>query len=362
MEDIIERYREVIIQIGTPYHAGTGFYLRSANLFITNEHIIRDNPSAVVENPNFGRKLVQVVYADSRYDLAFLKPDWEVDIAPMELGNSDRLKAGDSVLALGHPMGLKFAFTYGIVSNPMQMRNNIPFIQHDAALNPGNSGGPLIDDQGLIVGLNNFFLQDSDNIGFSLPIKFLQEALEDYTSHYGEVAARCTACSNIVFEKAMEADSPYCPYCGAYLSLPNSVDEYEPEGVAQTLESMIEATEHDVRLSRRGPNSWEIQHGSAQLQISYYEKNGLITGDAYLCLLPKTNIQPLYEYLLRQNHQLKGLTFSIKEQDIILSLIIFDRYLNVDTGLQLLKYLFDKADYYDNILVDHYGALWKNQP
>jgi len=56
---------------------------------------------------------------------------------------------------------------------------------------------------------------------------------------------------------------------------------------------------------------------------------------------------------------MEGLNFSIKEQDIILSLLIYDRYLNVDTGIQLFKHLFEKADYYDNILVEEYGALWK---
>ena len=84
-------------------------------------------------------------------------------------------------------------------------------------------------------------------------------------------------------------------------------------------------------------------------------------GDASLCSLPKENINPLYEYLLKQNYEIEGLTFSIKENDIVLSLLIYDRYLNMDTGMKLFKYLFEKADYYDNILVDKYGAIWKNE-
>ena len=122
---------------------------------------------------------------------------------------------------------------------------------------------------------------------------------------------------------------------------------------------MLEKAGHNVQLSRRGPNNWEMQKGSAKINISYYEKTGLITGDAYLCLLPQRNIKKLYEYLLRQNYETESLTFSIKEQDIILSLLIYDRYLNVDTGLKLFEHLFERADYYDNILVEEYGALWK---
>ena len=77
--------------------------------------------------------------------------------------------------------------------------------------------------------------------------------------------------------------------------------------------------------------------------------------------MPKDNINPLYEYLLKQNYEIEGLTFSIKENDIVLSLLIYDRYLNMDTGMKLFKYLFERADYYDNILVEEYGAIWKNE-
>ena len=84
-------------------------------------------------------------------------------------------------------------------------------------------------------------------------------------------------------------------------------------------------------------------------------------GDAFLATLPRKEIKPIYEYLLRQNFSIEGLTFSIKGQDIILSLLIYDRYLNLETGKTLFNHLFKKADDYDNILVEQYGASWKLQ-
>jgi len=75
--------------------------------------------------------------------------------------------------------------------------------------------------------------------------------------------------------------------------------------------------------------------------------------------LPKENIKPIYEYILRENHANKTITFAVHEQDILLSLLIYDRYLNEDTGMQLLQMLFAKADHYDNILVEQFGARWK---
>ncbi|MDO8366771.1 MAG: hypothetical protein Q7T20_08255, partial [Saprospiraceae bacterium] len=70
---------------------------------------------------------------------------------------------------------------------------------------------------------------------------------------------------------------------------------------------------------------------------------------------------PLYEYLLRENYTNEALTLSVHEQDIVLSLLIFDRYLNEETGQAMLRNLFEKADYYDNKLVEEFGATWKQE-
>ena len=359
MKEVIEIYRSVVIQIATPYCTGTGFYLKGPNLIVTNEHVVRDNREVVIDGQGFGKQLVKVIFLDPKYDLAFLAPPKAVDLPAIHLAEQDTLTAGDRVVAVGHPFGFKYSATQGIISNPRHEVDDIAYYQHDAALNPGNSGGPLVNLDGEVVGVNTFKVEGGDNIGISLPVKYLAAAIREFTQAGGKLGVRCQACSNLVFEDTI--DHNYCPHCGAKIELPSQVEEYEPVGVAKTIEEMLERSEHHVLLSRRGPNNWQILKGSAKINISYYEKTGLITGDAYLCLLPKSNIKPLYEYLLRQNYDLEGLTFSIKGQDIILSLLIYDRYLNVDTGLKLFKHLFEKADFYDNILVEDYGALWKGE-
>jgi len=161
----------------------------------------------------------------------------------------------------------------------------------------------------------------------------------------------------LVFEN--DKKDKYCPNCGSKIEIPSEVEEYEPIGVAKTIENMLVDTGHRVHLARRGPFNWEVEQGSAKISVSYYEKTGLIIGDAYLCSLPQKDIKPLYEFLLRQNYENEGLTFSVKGQDIVLSLFIYDRYLNKATGVKLIQHLFDRADYYDNILVEDYGAIWK---
>jgi serine protease Do len=359
MKEIIDLYRRVVIQIATPYSTGTGFYLKAPHLIITNEHVIRGNKEVVIDGETFKKQLVRVLFTDPKFDLAFLEAPRGIDVSEVVLGLEEVVAEGDQILAIGHPFGLKYTATQGIVSNTVHEINDIQYIQHDAALNPGNSGGPLVSRSGNVVGVNTFIIRDGNNIGFSLPIQYVADTIEEYGGADGRVGVRCSSCANIVFEGTI--DNGYCPFCGAKVELPSEAEEYDPVGVAKTIEEMLVNAGHDVQLSRRGPNNWEIAQGSARINISYYEKTGLITGDAYLCLLPKQNIKPLYTYLLRQNYDMEGLTFSIKGQDIILSLLIYDRYLNVDTGMKLFKHLFEQADFYDNILVEEYGALWKTE-
>ncbi|MEN0003992.1 MAG: trypsin-like peptidase domain-containing protein [Bacteroidota bacterium] len=357
--EIIDYYRSIVIQIATPYSTGTGFYLKQYDLIVTNEHVIRDNRMVIVKGVGMEKQLAKVLFFDENLDIAFLEVPTVLELPEVNLALEKEPTQGDRILAIGHPFGLKYSATQGIISNVLHKRANINYIQHDAALNPGNSGGPLVNMQGEIVGMNTFIIQDGDNIGFSLPVSFLATTLEEYVSAGKKVGVRCASCSNMVYEHTIE--EKYCPYCGAHITLPSAVDVYEPVGVAKTIEEMLKKIGHSVPLTRRGPNNWEIQEGSAKINISYHEKTGLITGDAYLCYLPKekNQIKPLYEFLLKANHQIEGLNFSIKGMDIMLSLLIYDRYLNADTGIKLFKHLFERADYFDNILVEEYGARWK---
>jgi serine protease Do len=356
MKNIIDQYRDVVIQIATPYSTGTGFYLKSEALIITNEHIVRDNRSVIIFGTKIKKQLAPVIYIDEKYDLAFIEapiieaaPDVVLRIDPPAV-------AGEPIIAIGHPFELKYTTTKGIVSNTRHMRGDTPYIQHDAALNPGNSGGPLIDGEGQIIGVNTFIFKDGNDIGFSLPALMLEETIRAFKAKSHSIGVRCSSCSNVVIED--ELDNGYCPHCGTGLSLPNQALEYEPFGVAKTIEEMLLQNGYHIETSRRGPNAWVIHKGSAKINISYYEKMGLITGDAYLCMLPQQDIKPIYKYLLKQNYEIEGLSLSIQGQDIILSLLIYDRYLNVSTGMKLLEHLFQMADYLDNILVEEYGARW----
>ena len=359
MKEVIEKYKDIVIQIATPYSTGTGFLLKEHNLIITNEHVIRGNREVVIDGKEFEKQIVKVLYTDQRFDLAFLSPPTgEVSLPNVTLYEKESMNEGEKVIAIGHPFGLKYTATSGIISNMNHSQNELNYIQHDAALNPGNSGGPLINEAGDVVGVNTFIIRDGNNIGFSLPVHYLKNTIEEFQKGNGEIGVKCFSCSNLVFESTL--DNSYCPHCGTKLELPSQAEEYEPTGVKKTIENLLVELGYDVDLSRRGPNNWEVKQGSATVSISYHEKTGMIIGDAFLCLLPKQNIKAIYTYLLKENYNIEGLNFSVRGQDIILSLLIYDRYFNESTGRTLFKHLFQKSDYYDNALVEKYGAIWAN--
>jgi len=359
-KSIIEVYKKSVIQIATPYSTGTGFYLSEFDLIVTNEHVIRDNKEVIIDGEGLDKQLVQICFIDQKYDLAFLTPPEKHEMASVPLASSElELAEGDEIIAVGHPFGLKYTATKGIISNSEHNDMGVMYVQHDAALNPGNSGGPLISSRGEIIGVNTFVVRNGNNIGFSLPVHYLLSALTEFQAGGRIPAVRCNSCLNIVFESTVEGR--YCHYCGSKIEMISKIEAYEPTGICRTIEGMLDEMGYDIPISRMGPSNWTIRRGSAIINIAYHEKSGLITGDAYLGKLPEENIPAIYSYMLHQNYELGGLTFSVKGQDIILSLLIFDQYLNQDTSKKLFDHLSEAADHHDNILVEEFGASW-NEP
>jgi len=276
------------------------------------------------------------------------------------LADSEKINEGDKVIAIGHPYGLKYTVTQGIVSKAARLHNNINYIQLDAAINPGNSGGPSINEKGEVIGVNTFIIAQGTNLGFALPTSYLKQALEEYEKVKGEVAIRCQSCSTMLTKSKVE--NGYCNNCGVKVKFVGvNEKDYEPVGISKTIEEIIISLDKEIKLSRVGKNQWEIEEGSAKITITYDDVSGFIFGDAQLCMLPKTNLKPLYEYLLQENFSLEDVYFSLSENTIVMSVLIFDQYLNKETGIRIFKNLFEKADYHDNILVEKYGCKWKEE-
>jgi serine protease Do len=355
-QDLIASFQDVVIQISTPQSTGTGFYLKDYEVIVTNHHVVRGNDEVMVSGKTIPRTMSKVWFTDQQHDLAFLAVPPNVLAPTAKIGLPGSVRDGDEVVAIGHPFGLNYTATTGIVSKALRPRNGINYIQIDAAINPGNSGGPLINQAGEIVGVNTFIIQGSDGLGFALPIEPLVSNLNAYRDVHSKLATRCNSCGTIVTE--LTIDGKFCPSCGSEVSLETpEADRYKPSGVVATIEEVVTKLGKEVKLTRRGPNNWQIEEGSAKITIVYNTQSFFIIAYAYLCQLPKANISPLYEFLLRENDKKGGLTFSVNQQSIVLSCLIYDLDFTLDSGMEMFARLFKKADDYDNLLIETYGAL-----
>jgi serine protease Do len=159
-----------------PEGAGTGFVLDGQGHIVTNDHVVHDADEIHVETPD-GRSLsAELVGEDSATDVALVRVPPQ-DLTPAELGDSEALRVGQFVLAVGNALGLPGGPTVssGIVSalgRPLPGADYVleGLIQTDAAINPGNSGGPLADLSGRVVGINSAMAPFAQGVGFALPI------------------------------------------------------------------------------------------------------------------------------------------------------------------------------------------------
>ena len=186
MKEIINLYKSVIVQIATPYSTGTGFYIKDANLIVTNEHVIRDNREVVINGEGFEKQITKVIFSDIHHDLAFLQTPDIIDAPAVELSDCKEMEPGEVVTAVGHPFGLKYSAAQGIISNIEEEKNDLHYIQHDAALNPGNSGGPLLNIRGDIIGINTAIINYAQSIGFAIPSNIVRNVVDDLLK-FGEV-------------------------------------------------------------------------------------------------------------------------------------------------------------------------------
>jgi serine protease Do len=152
---------------------GSGFIIDKEGFVVTNNHVIEDADQIKVKLKDGREYDATIVGRDPNTDIALLKIDSGEDLPTAKLGDSDELKVGQWVVAIGSPFGLEHTVTAGIVSAKGRVIGSGPyddFIQTDASINPGNSGGPLLNLNGEVVGINTAIIAGGHGIGFAIPI------------------------------------------------------------------------------------------------------------------------------------------------------------------------------------------------
>jgi len=160
---------------------GSGFVISEDGLILTNNHVVEKATEIKIKLLTGKEYDAKLVGRDPKTDLALIKVTPDKDFPkPVVLGNSDTMRVGDWVMAVGNPFGLGHTVTTGIISAKSRILGAGPyddFLQTDAAINPGNSGGPLFNMQGEVIGINTAIIAQGQGIGFAIPINMVKELL-----------------------------------------------------------------------------------------------------------------------------------------------------------------------------------------
>jgi serine protease Do len=169
---------------------GSGFIVSADGLVLTNSHVVFGHQGITITLDDGRKTEAKLLGADPIIDLAVLRIPVSRDGHPTALlGNSDSIRIGEEVMAIGNPLGLEQTLTQGVISglnrflpdSPLSLTP--PLIQTDAPINPGNSGGPLFNRCGEVIGITTSMVADAQNIGFAVPINIAKQLLPDLVEH-----------------------------------------------------------------------------------------------------------------------------------------------------------------------------------
>ncbi len=340
-----------IYKICTAHGTGSAFGIEGEPYVATNFHVVAGSRTVAIELADKRRIQGEVVLVDPAWDLALIKP---AEALSEGLNLREELpKVGDGVLVYGFPYGMPFSITKGVVSAEKQPMADLHYIQTDAAVNPGNSGGPLVDEEGKVLGVTTCKLSDADNMGFALPVAHVQTDLELLKSE-GEdrYALKCPSCETLLFE-AVE----YCDGCGTELDPTTYFPEENLSLLGVTVESAFKRLGHNPILTRAGHHRWIFFQGSARIYCHLFSQEHL-TVSSPMARLAKKPAEVL-RYLLAYDHP--QYSFRVDGDGTIrLSLELHlsdifneDRQEAMQTSIAGLA---TAADEVDNLLIEKFGC------
>ena len=256
---IPRQYREMPQQKREATSYGSGFILKD-NYIMTNFHVVEDATEVIISLSDRREFIAEVVGVDPLSDLAVLEVS-DDDLPTVKVGNSDELRVGDWVIAIGSPFSFDFSVTAGIVSakgrsiNNNNIGNYVPFLQTDVAINPGNSGGPLFNLDGEVVGINSQIYSRSggyQGLAFAIPINVAMD-VADQIINDGEVSR------GYLGVRMSEVDSDLADALGMekpYGALINDIEEGESADLAGLMpgDVIVEFDKKQIKFSSDLPH------------------------------------------------------------------------------------------------------------
>lgn len=190
VKELVSRFAEGVVLIQNPGGLGSGFVISEEGHCVTNYHVVEGQTRLAAtifhrqENGEFERvavRDVKILSLNPHFDLALIQiPRQEgIDFRPVYIAEDDSHREGDTVFAIGSPLGLERSVSEGIVSTRNRNMDGIVYIQTTAQINPGNSGGPLFNNKGEVVGVINMKLTLGEGLGFAIPVAYLRHFISN---------------------------------------------------------------------------------------------------------------------------------------------------------------------------------------
>lgn len=344
---------KIVYKVNHAGGCGSCFYLKAYNLFVTNYHVVRGFHKVAVQDNDKNSFLANVVLVNPAADIALLKVEGDFSFLPeVSLGTEGSLSIGQKINVAGYPYGMPFTVTEGTVSSPKQLIKDNYYVQTDAAVNPGNSGGPMFNGQNEVVAVTCSKLTDADNMGFGIPVAVLRKILEQIENLDTDTFnVQCSSCEEFITE-----EDEYCSSCGE--KLPENI--FREQGLTELAvfcEKAIAAMGIDPVIARMGYESWVFHKGSSEIRMFVYQRSYLFCTSP-INLLPKKNLEPILTYLL-SSENIKPYQLGLDGNQIYLSYrihmsdIFSDHAEEVQHNITNLAF---KADELDNYLVDNFGC------
>ncbi|CAN5123276.1 trypsin-like peptidase domain-containing protein [soil metagenome] len=347
-------FEQSIYKVMTAGGSGTSFYLKDKNIFVTNYHVVGPYKKVSLQDQFGVRHLATVVLVNPQEDVAFLKVDGMFDHAQLELHDDNSgLQQGDKVFIAGYPFGMPFTVTEGVVSAPSQLVDGRKFIQTDAAVNPGNSGGPMLNAAGKVIGITSSKFNNADNMGFAIPVTTLTEefnALGQLTGDSFHLV--CDSCAALIAER-----SEFCLNCGQNIDV-KYFDEPVLSELSAFCEQAIAGLGLNPVLARQGQEFWAFHVDSALVRLFVYN-NTYLYATSPINQLPIQTMGPFLEELLSTDMAPYQLGIQDKEVFISYRVYITDIFSARQKEINAnITGLFKKANEVDDLFVQKFGAKY----
>lgn len=341
-------FENSILKVNTAKGSGSCFYLSEKQLFVTNYHVIAGFKVVCLQNSKDETFVANVVFINPDADIAFLRTEKPYQHHQgFKLTNAER---GQKIRVIGFPYGMPFSITEGVVSANNQLLDGKTVLQIDAAVNPGNSGGPILNEAGEIVGVVASKFKEADNMGFGILTSDLLSELEFVTDNDHSFTVKCPSCDTLIKDK-----TKFCNSCGNTID-ENLFDNYELSNVGMFCEEAITLLGHNPVLMRKGIDFWRGHFGSAEVRIFVYQGE-YIYATSPLNKLPKKNLNLLLDFMLTYNSEVYQLGISDNEVYISYRFGISDITTDYKAEVQKnLSGLLEKADELDDFFQKTYGA------